>query len=386
MEHDPVTNRPRATRARRWRRIGLVALVLLAAGGIARASLPWAAREYVVGTLDKSPLYQGKIGKLRIHLWRGAYSIEDVRIDKTTGAAPVPFFAAERVDFSLEWRALLHGALVGRMRLERPQLNFVDAEGESGDQTGAGGSWLAIVRELSPFRIDSASVHDGSVHFRAFEASEPVDVYLSQVEGTIADLTNIRDETDPYVAKVHAEALAMGQGEFELAMTLDPFSYRPTFKLGTRLIGLDATTLNDLARAYGGFDFERGWFDLVIEVEAKEGAMKGYVKPLLRDAKVFSAADDLGGGPIRYLWQALVGAVGKVLENPPREQLGTLIPFSGDLSGTTNADLAATVANVLRNAFVRAYLPRLESGAESVGGVEFEPPDFEAPISIGEDR
>src|SRR5688572_6633541 len=127
MEHGPVTTAPRSPRARRWRRLGLVVLVLVAAGGALRATLPWAAREYVIGTLDKSPLYEGRIGKLRLHLWRGAYSIEDVRIDKTIGNVPVPFFTAERVDFSVEWGALLHGSLVGRMVLEEPELNFVDA-------------------------------------------------------------------------------------------------------------------------------------------------------------------------------------------------------------------------------------------------------------------
>jgi len=87
---------------------------------------------------------------------------------------------------------------------------------------------------------------------------------------------------------------------------------------------------------------------------------------------------------IQAFWQALVGAVTGLLKNQPRDQFGTLIPFSGDYSRTTNTDILATIGNMLRNAFVRAYLPRLESGQESVDGLQFEAPDITDPISAGD--
>src|SRR5689334_12552361 len=96
-----------ASRSRRtfWSRMGFVLLILVLVGTIGRALLPWGLRGYVNRTLDRTELYKGKIGALHVHLWRGAYSIDDVRIDKTTGNLPVPFFAAKRVDFAMEWRA-----------------------------------------------------------------------------------------------------------------------------------------------------------------------------------------------------------------------------------------------------------------------------------------
>jgi hypothetical protein len=58
---------------------------------------------------------------------------------------------------------------------------------------------------------------------------------------------------------------------------------------------------------------------------------------------------------LQFFWQALVGVTTTGLRNRPRDQFGTLIPFSGDLTATTQADILATIGNVLRNAFVRAY-------------------------------
>ena len=157
--------------------------------------------------------------------------------------------------------------------------------------------------------------------------------------------------------------------------------------MATRLLGLDVTRVNDLALAYGKFDFKRGWFDLVIEADAKEGQLIGYVKPLFRDLKVFSLTEDLQhDNVLQFFWQAMVGAVTGVFKNHSRDQFGTLVPFSGDLSGSTTTDILATVGNVLRNAFVRAYLPRLEGGQESIGGLKFEPPQLGDALSPGDSQ
>jgi hypothetical protein len=373
--------RPRPKRQALWRRLVrgtfrlIVAIVLLLL--IARPMMPWAVRWYVNRTLDQSQIYQGRIGDVDLSLWRGAYSIEDVRLVKMTGNVPVPLFSSPRVEFSIQWDALLEGKVVGRMLMERPELNFVAANNEADSQSGAGGPWLKIIKDLFPFRINRAEVRDGSVHFRTYTGKQPVDVYLSHLDGTVDNLTNIRDETAPLITTVKATALAMDHAKFEYQMKLDPFSYRPTFHMAARLLGLDVTKINDLAIAYGSFDFHRGWFDLVVEAEATEGQLRGYVKPLFRDLKVFSLRKDIKeDNVLEFFWEALLGVATGVIKNHPRDQFGTLIPFRGDVEGPTT-DILATIGNVLRNAFVRAYLPRLQSGGMDADGLQFEPPSIE---------
>jgi hypothetical protein len=368
-----------------WRRIAITFLILIVLGGIARAMMPWAVRDYVNKTLDRNPMYAGKIGDVQIHLYRGAYSIHDIRISKTTGNVPVPFFSAKAVDFAIEWKALLHHKIVGRVLMQEPEINFVDAPAGGESQSGGDAPWLQMIKDLFPFKINSAIVQDGSVHFRAYKGKNPVDVYLSKVEASVDNLTNIRDETNPLVSTVKVTAMAMDQAKFEYNMSLDPFSYRPTFHMATRLLGLDVTKINDLAVTYGKFNFKRGWFDLVVEADSKEGQLTGYAKPLFRNLKIFSLTEDIKeDNVLQFFWQALVGATTTVLKNIPRDQFGTLIPFSGNLSGGTTTGILAAVGNVLRNAFIRAYLPRLESGEENVEGLKFEAPEITDPISAGE--
>ncbi len=336
--------------------------------------LPSFVQKYVNRTLDRNELYAGRIGDVEIHLWRGAYSIRDIRFSKRTGNVPVPLFAAEKVDFSLQWDALLHRKVVGQVVVVKPEVNFVDAPTESESQSGAGGPWLQMIQDLFPFDINRAVVRGGSVHFRAYQTTKPVDVFLSDLQGTVENLSNIRRETKPLISVITINAIAMNEAKFELKTSFDPFSYRPTFHLAMRMLGLDVTQLNDLALAYGKFDFKHGFFDLVVEAEANEGQISGYIKPLFRDLKVFSLSKDIKqDNVIEFFWQALIGAVTTIFKNHPRDQFGTLIPFTADATGSTTTDIVRTLLNLLRNAFVRAYLPRLEGGRAEPGGLQFQP-------------
>lgn len=371
-------------RHRFWRGFGIFLLVLIVVLAIVRAVLPGMVRDYVNRTLDRSQIYAGKIGEVELHLWRGAYSIQNIQISKTTGNVPVPLFAAKQIDLAIQWNALLHGRIVGQILLTQPQLNFVDAPTDDQTQTGAGGPWLQIIQDLFPFRINRAVIQDGSIHFRAYQKKTPVDVYLSEVQVSVDNLGNIRDEITPLVATVQATALVMDQAKLEFNMTLDPFSYRPSFNMAMRLLGLDLTRINDLAKSYGQFDFEHGWLDLVIETDCKQGQFTGYVKPLFRNLQIFSLTQDIRDeNVLRVFWQALVGTVTNVFKNWSRDQFGTVIPFSGNATGTTT-DVLATIGNILRNAFIRAYLPRLQGGPKPIDGLQFEPPDISSPVSSGE--
>ncbi len=354
----------------RWRWVRRFFGLLLIALVVGRLMLPSSVRWYVNRTIDRNPIFHGKIGDVHIHLWRGAYSIDEIRLIKTTGNVPVPLFSAKHLDLSIQWNALLHGRLVGQIDMEQPELNFVDAPDESSSQSGAGGPWLAILRDLFPFQINRAEIHGGAVHFRAFQTDPPFDVYLDHLEATISNLSNINNDTTPLMATVSAKALAMGHAHMDYQMKFDPTSYRPSFDIAVKLIGLDVTKTNNLSRAYGKFDFEKGWFDLVVELHSTSGTLDGYIKPLFRNLQIFGTQDLKEDNVLGAFWEALLGLTTRVLSNPPRDQFGTYIPVHGDLD-SPRPDILSTIGNVLRNAFIRAYLPRLQGSSAPIDGLQF---------------
>ena len=115
--------------------------------------------------------------------------------------------------------------------------------------------------------------------------------------------------------------------------------------------------LNDLWRAYGGFDMERGTFGFYSELQVREGQVDGYVKPIFRDLKIMSP-DEKKRLPEK-IYEGIVAGAGKILTNPPRDQIATKTDLSGPLENP-QASILQITGNLVRNAFFKAILPGLE--------------------------
>src|SRR6187399_3739775 len=82
-------------------------------------------RDYVNQKLSEIPGYRAHVAAVTLHLWRGAYQIHHIDIQKTSGKVPVPFFYAPLVDLSVQWRALLfERAFVGNIEIHRVEMNL----------------------------------------------------------------------------------------------------------------------------------------------------------------------------------------------------------------------------------------------------------------------
>src|SRR5688572_30425729 len=188
-------------------------LLLVVAGVAFRLALPTLVQNYVNKKLDELPEYEGRIGDVDIHLVRGAYSIDDVDILKTSGAVSEPFFAAEKVDFSMEWREIFHRSLVGEIHVYGCGLNFVKAETKEQSQTSIDQSWLGVVKDLFPFRINKFEIHDGGVWFHDVGTEPKVDVYLTNLVVVCTNLYNTRSLSTELPADFRASGTTLGGGE-----------------------------------------------------------------------------------------------------------------------------------------------------------------------------
>lgn len=345
-------------RALRTSGIALAVLAVLLIG--ARAVAPVFVQRYVNGVLDRAEGYDGRIGDVDLALWRGAYQIEDVDIVKSDGRVPVPLLRSPLVDLSIEWGALFDGALVGEMWLEQPELNF--AVGPKGErQTGTETDWRDIVRDLLPIKINRVTVRNGSIHFRSFDTDPPVDVFLRDVDLVATNLTNSEDLAEDMVAQAYLTATVMESGRVEAKVAIDPYADVPTFDLDLGVTNVSLEQLNDLFRAYAGIDVERGRLRLFAELKSEEGRFTGYVKPFFEDVDVVSLEELDEQSPLRDLWEAAVGTVVGVLTDrkPEDDRVATRIPISGSV-GSPDLGFWATLANVVRNAFLDSFVPALE--------------------------
>jgi hypothetical protein len=334
----------------------------------ARLALPYVVEHYLNKTLQNDVEgYTGSVADVDIHLIRGAYAIDSLKLLKKNGKVPVPFVSVRKIDFSVDWQALFDGSLVAEITARQPRINFVDGPSEAQTQTGEEGNWRETVQQLFPLNINRFIITDGRVHFQNLHASPKVDVYLNDIELVARNLTNSEKVSKTMVASINGTSRVMGDGKLNLRLDMNPLAENPPFDLDLAVEGVDLVRLNDFFRSYTKIDMEKGTFSLYSEVAGENNKFKGYVKPIFKDAKVLDLKDDGDKKPFRVLWEAGIGLVNTLFKNQREKQLATKIPISGDLSNP-DVDTWTAVVKVLENAFVKAISPDLD-GSVNLGNL-----------------
>lgn len=332
--------------------LGTVLALLAAVIGL-RVALPSLVKDYLNDRMATMGDYRGHIADVDIALLRGAYSLHDAELVKVDDNLPVPFFEADTIDLSVSWRALFRGAIVAEVDFIAPDLHFVDAENGE-DQTGTGTDWREAVQQLVPIEIDRLGIHDGSLHFHNFNSDPAVHLALTRLEGQFTNISNTDRNEGPIPARFTLEGLMFENAGVELAGNLDPLGDLRNFIIAMRIDDIDLSQFHDLTEAYGNFDIESGNGSFVMELEATDGELTGYARPLLDNVVILDLEDDLEEGVLSSAWEAVVGAFGRIFRNQPRDRIASQIEIRGNLD---DQDVSAWQAflSVLRNAFVEAY-------------------------------
>ncbi len=326
---------------------------------VVRAMLPIWVRDYVNRRLSEMEDYRGHVADVDLHLWRGAYSLHGTEIRKVTGKVPVPFLSAPVIDLSVEWKALLHGALVGEIHFERPKMNLVNAGSKAGRQAPLDEPWTQKMRELFPLRFNRFTVNEGEIHYRDYGKSPDVDVVLDQLDVVATNLTNSTKVSETLKANIEMKGRPLRQGRFRSEINLDPFAEKPTFALKAEVDGLPLKALNNFAKAYAGITFEEGTLRVAAELNSKQGNFRGYIEPVFNHMAIFDPTKDTES-PIDFVWQGIVGGLTRIIRNQPKDRFGTKVPISGNFDHPAPA-VMDTVFNVLRNAFIKAFEGRLSN-------------------------
>jgi Domain of Unknown Function (DUF748) len=353
-----------------WTQWLIIALVVLLIA--ARVALPFAIKSYVNHQLQKIPDYTGQIGTVYVHLWRGAYAIHDITISKDSGAVPVPLFSSPELELSLQWRELFHGAIVGEVLLKRPRVNFVEGANKEQNQTGINKPWGATLASLFPFRINRFEIRDGQAHFQSLKTNPPVDIYITNLYSVATNLTNNRNSQEKLPAGLKAHGRALGDGNFELDLKMDPLQKEPTFELNASLTNVDLVQLNPFLRTYGKLDVARGDFSMFTSAASVQGVYQGYVKVLFKNLDVFEWEKERKKNVLDIFWEGIVGVLSEGFRNHSHDQLAAQIPLSGSFTNL-HADLWSTTGSLLKNAFIRALVPKI-TPEEKVEDVEKSKP------------
>ena len=335
-----------------------LALALL----VARLLLPGWIHHYLDQRIEHMGPYHGSMTDIDLHIWRGSYTIQNLRIEKIGAPSNEPFLNAPRTEITVGYGALLHGRLRGKVDFYNATINFIDAKSESERQTGKGVNWSNELNILIPAELDEIHVINGTVKFLNIASSPRVDLAMSDVNSTVTNLSEAKDGNGSRVAELHATAAILGDAPLETNASFDPTNRFGDFTYHVRVTHIQLVRANALARAYTGLDFAGGTGDFTMELKAKNGYLEGYAEPTFKDLQMFSWKKDVEEekkGPIKLLYEAAAQGVVSVLKSPSNDQLVTKVPISGRI-GDSRLGEPQAILDVLRNAFVQAYKSQLD--------------------------
>lgn len=331
-----------------------IVLVLL----IARLTMPYFVTRFVNGVLAEIPGYTGSIAGVKIRLIRGAYIIEDLKLYKVEGNTQIPFVDIPTTDLSVEWSAIFKGALVGKITVNNPIVNFIggdkkDASGRTTNQIGENVDWIVPIKKLMPLQINRFVINDGAVFFYDFTTTPEVSLHLKQFQVLATNLNNADDQRVPLPSKITATAVSTGNGQLTIVMDINVLKEIPDVDMNLKFETINMHALNDFFLAYAKVDVEKGTFDLYSELVIKDGLLNGHVKPLARDVALVSREVDKDK-PLNQAWQSIVAFFVDIFTHQEKDQVATKAPMEGDLNDV-KSEVWPTLLNIFKDAFVKAF-------------------------------
>jgi hypothetical protein len=334
----------------------LIAIAVIVA---IRLALPYVILHYANKTLANMDGYYGHVDDIDLAIIRGAYKINHIFLNKVDSVSQrqTPFFSSEVIDLSVEWRALFKGSIVGEVIMEEPMLRFTKDKVEPKDVRKDSTDLKELLDDFMPLDINRFEARDGRIQYIDETSKPKVDIQLSNANIVALNLRNSYDSTELLPASIRADAEVYG-GTLNLNCRLNPLADVPTFDMNAEVKNTQLVKVNDFFKAYAKADVNKGTFGLYTELAAKEGKFSGYVKPLIKDLDVLGA-EDRKDNILKKLWEGLVGTVGEVFENQPKDRLATKIPLEGTVK-QLDTNVWYAIGVVLQNAFIRALQPSID--------------------------
>src|SRR5690554_613246 len=167
---------------RKWKTWQVVAAGVVVVLIIFRLMLPGMVLRYANKTLAEMDGYYGHVDAIQIALYRGAYQLDGFYLNKVDSASgeQTEFLAAQRIDLSVEWKALFQGGLVGELVVESPTLIFTKDKAEIDEVAQDTTDFRALLKDFMPLRVNRFEIFNGSIRYQDSTSSPIVDLALEE--------------------------------------------------------------------------------------------------------------------------------------------------------------------------------------------------------------
>ncbi|WP_299129069.1 DUF748 domain-containing protein [uncultured Winogradskyella sp.] len=333
---------------------------------IFRLLLPVIVKDYVNKALNDIPGYNGSVADIDIALLRGAYVINTLKLNKVDATTEIPFLNFPKTDISIEWKSLFKGKVVSEIYLNSPEFIYVFEDQQQEDAADADfNDWTDALTDIVPIAINNLVITNGKAAFLQLNADPNIDLHFANIELYANNLRNVVQKQLNLPSKISATATSIGKGKVILNGKMDLVKQIPDMDMSFSLEKANATALNDFTRHYAGIDFDSGNFNLYSEIAIANGFLTGYVKPILKDAKLIGEGD----GFLSVLWEGFVGFFKFLLKNKGKNTLATSVPLEGNLNNV-QGKVWPTIFNTVKNGWIEAFKNQVDGKIDFNDAIE----------------
>ncbi len=300
-----------------------------------RIALPTLALHTINWALSKKlDQYEGRIEDFDLSLYRGAYQLQGLVIQKKKSDLP-PLVSVKEIDLSIAWRALFRGEICSNARLDTVILRFIDNEEKKATQFGneeSKNAWQDTLELLFPLSIENLWVQNSEVQLEHLGLKKPASVRLTHFTLRVKDLRNRRNLKKDLQSPFWITASLQDSAPLNLSGRIDVLSQPYRIDADLQLTDFEINSINQLLMAYIPLDVTRGKLSMYAEAAMAHHRAKGYAKIFLNQADIISSKQKFVSLK-HFIYEILSAAGNWLLKNKKTENLAAYVPLDWDGTG-----------------------------------------------------
>ena len=310
---------------------------------------------------------QGEIQLVHVPLDRLAPLAQEYQLKTTSG-----FLSARGV---IEYTAEAQLAHLAEVLFEDLRVDYITSKATKAVEKQHGKAAVKLAKEvknapLLMLKVDALRLTNAQIGFVNESAKPAYRLFLSGVNLKLENLSNQAGEGR---STFQARGAFMGSGSTVVSGGFRSTASPADFDVHLKLDDANLPALNSFLQAHAGMDVAAGRFSLFTEVTVKNGRLEGYLKPLVKDLKIYDRQKDqdkrLGQRVKLHVLQFLAG----LFKNHDSKAVATVIRVSGSTKDP-KANEWEVIRKLLGNGLARAILPGFLTPPKPAGPAQPAPP------------
>jgi hypothetical protein len=339
--------------------LGIILVIIIAF----RIYLPTLVKDQINKNLNAVEGYSGGVDRVSMQIFRGAVQLHDLAIFEEKSTDPsIPLIDLHHLDFNIHWGALFRGRVVSEIYMDSLKVNFTKrekAEPEEADRM----DYVSTLTQMNPIKINIIRIENSEINYIDPTTQPQVNVNMSDFFLEINNLRNVVNKKDTLPSSLNLQSKVLNSGDLHLFGHMNIMREVPDFDMTMELENVNLTRFNKFTEAYAEFTFNEGELGLYTEIAALDGAVNGYVKPVLDNIEIAPAEKDEDF--LTKAYEGILDVVAQIFSNPDTDFLGTRVDFEGRIDDP-EVEVWDAILTFLRNAFFES----ISKGFEDV--VDFE--------------